>query len=349
MLPAMDDLRGLHQGLYDEPGSAAPPQVAVGFGERGLEIRGLDGLLVATWLYADVHTLAPARPGQALVLGCTASPDARLTILVTEGFVEPLHAHAPQTVPESKPRHVRRRPLWSLGWVIVGVAMLVMIGLGWWAVRTIDEALSDLPRTVSRLVRPLIYDVTLPPRCEDMAAEMTIARLARRIGPSGGMTTVPEVVVLNTPLVQSFVGFGGEPVYLTRGLLEHLRGPGEFTGWLAHELGHVAQNQWPGVTSVHAAGIDTFHVSCQSEAAEMEADAWALRALERAEGSADGLLDLLERLPKGMSGDWTEFLCTHPVTPERLRAVRFDKAAGGNPLMTDEEWQGVRSMCATPS
>jgi len=327
-------------GLYQDPGSAAPPQVRVSFAPRSLEVRGADGLLVTSWAYGDLRAVTAARPGQSIVLTCTRTPAARLTIYDGSAVLPFLRSYAPQAA--TKGRHIRFRWVYGLFAALLALPVILIVGLsvvdGDWLLRQALRLISDQIQSAT--------EEALPPLCGGADGQAVLDRLARRVAPAGGLETVPAVRVLDTGTVHSFVMAGGDTVYLTRGFLSRLRDGDELAGWLAHEFGHAAQHAWPSIAARSNAERQRLEVGCLDGDAELEADAWALRALARAEVAASGLSDLIDRLPRiGLRAEWSDFMCTHPVTTERLKALRLDAPSGGQSPLGAAEWQAVQEIC----
>lgn len=160
-----------------------------------------------------------------------------------------------------------------------------------------------------------------------------------------------DFYIVNTPEVNAFALPGGH-IYLTRGLIERTKTGDEFAGILAHEIGHVAARH--GVRKIQRQLRTGSVVSMlyntilggepellrenslqlanavwsakHSRQDELEADLLAVEYLAASGGNPEGVLNLLETLlaeeeVRGTSarGGW---FATHPVTSERIAAVR---------------------------
>ncbi len=341
-----------YDAFYEEDGSAAPPRVTVSFGETTLDIRDGDGLLVAQWAYAALRPLGDLRPGQAVILTCAAAPDAKLT-LVDGAILPPLTDRAPHAVP------ARRKGDSLLGGCAVGglagcgagclalLAVPLILGGLAWALLGLPGWLASDPARAWRLFEAWMgpaVEIALPPACEGDDGQEVLDRMVRRLAPAGGLDARPEISVLavDRPLALPV----GDRLILTRGLIDRMDSGAQLAGVLAHALGHLAQGDRLSLTSLREGDAWDLSVpSCTGEADALEADAWAMRAMTRAGWRAEGLLAHLNRLPSGMSGPWEAYLCHHPVTPERLRALRMGVPNGGTPPLTEAEWQAVRALC----
>lgn len=337
--------------LYDPPSA----KVRVGFVGSGLEIRDDDGLLIAHWVYADLRPVGALRPGQALVLTCTSDPAGRLT-LIDSAILEPLRLRAPQAVQSAEKGDgllsgCAMGTLAGCGGgclLLVGIPLVILLGLLAWI--GLPAWLDDRPWPHHMADRMMTWmeptlDEGLPPVCTGEAGQDALTHLAGRLADGGGLEVAPTVRVLDEDEPLAFP-MGTRRLYVTRGLIDRLEDADALSGVLAHVMGHAAQADYLAVEAVeHAGGWRLSVPSCTAEADELEADAWALRALRRAGLDSGGLLRHVDRLPRGMVGPWGDQLCLHPVTDERLRALRLSVTEGGASALSPAQWQDVRGIC----
>lgn len=323
---------------YEDPSALAHPRVRVILGRQALKIRDNDNILVASWSYRDLVSLVACQAGKPVVLGCSVSPHARLTVF-DSAFGGELAPFAPQAVRLARASSWRR---WALRAGALGfAAVAALVGWGLW--RTIDVTLSR--SSAQNESSEVVF--ALPNLCSGPAAgQKALETLSRRIANGGGLSEIPPVKLLQHAVPLSFPAPDGT-VFLTQGLLSRLQSPSELAAIIAHELGHIAQGNH--ISTLRSLKLDSQDVvmSCQDEPQELEADAWALRALERAGLDASGLASFTGRLPQGMAGPWSKMLCPHPVTAERLRALRQDAPVGKRPPLSDADWQAVRTLCGS--
>jgi predicted Zn-dependent protease len=137
----------------------------------------------------------------------------------------------------------------------------------------------------------------------------------------------------------------GGTLVMTDQLVALARSDAELIGVLAHELGHVSGRHAMRIALASAGAVMVGHVmlgdlgslgdlssglpalllqTSYSRDMETEADAYALRFMDRACLPPGALADMLARLEKrsGMNGKMPELLGTHPLTAERVRALR---------------------------
>ncbi len=228
--------------------------------------------------------------------------------------------------------HVARTALAACAiWLLVGVA-----------------AASAEPRGIS-LIR-------------DAEIENTIHAYAAPLMEAAGLKADSiDIHILNDDSLNAFVTSGLD-LYINTGLLTATDGPGEIVGVIAHELGHVAGGHLirtrdaiehssaslliatvlgagavlAGYGDVGTAIIGGGQAVAQQEflsysrAQEQAADRAAVRFLERAGQSAEGLLKLFDRLEDQelLSGARQDpYLRTHPLTRERIRFVENHAAS----------------------
>ena len=188
-----------------------------------------------------------------------------------------------------------------------------------------------------------------------------VANVTARIGKasdSPGMNY--RVTVLNSPVVNAFALPGGY-VYVTRGLLALVDDEAELAGVLGHEIGHViarhgAQRQTAALGASVIGAVLGAVVGNQalnqavglggqgllagySRDQEYEADALGVRYLSKAGydpyAQADFLVTMeeqskLQALVMGQKyEDATNWLASHPATPERVAAARRHAADTG--------------------
>lgn len=171
--------------------------------------------------------------------------------------------------------------------------------------------------------------------------------------------------VLDDPTVNAFALPGGY-VYVTRGLLVHLRSTDELAAVLGHEIGHVTARH--GVvqlrkTRVAAASVGVLRVIDPNlrhvggiaagtaglvllkhgREDEYEADGLGVRYTQRAgyaPGAAVAVFDVLVRVSRAEPGGRVPtWLSTHP-DPE-LRRERVQSMASGPPPAADPEYLGL--------
>jgi Zn-dependent protease with chaperone function len=174
------------------------------------------------------------------------------------------------------------------------------------------------------------------------------------------------VTVLHSKTPNAFALPGGS-VYVLSALIDKAADPDELGGVLAHELGHVAHRDGlrlmisNGGTAflfsllmgdVTGAGAVIFTsrtlvTSANTREAEANADAFAATVLHRLGRSSAPLGTFLVRLTGQQNLGALSLLQSHPLSQERLEALkRDDVAETGLPLVDSASWRAIKAMCA---
>ncbi len=196
---------------------------------------------------------------------------------------------------------------------------------------------------------------------QDPEAEIAIARaVGRLVAASDEPWRSYRVTILNSPAVNAFALPGGY-VYVTRGLLALATDTSEVAAVIAHEMAHVtARHAFSRAERAQAAALATrvvqnvvdnpaqqrsvlantqVSLARFSQTQELEADAIGIRTLVKAgydPFAAARFLTSMARyaawrtaLPADTTSNGSDFLSSHPSTPERIsQAVAAATAAG---------------------
>ncbi len=204
--------------------------------------------------------------------------------------------------------------------------------------------------------------VIKPPAASDGAEDARVASelqaLADRL--AARMTDDPEIRVvvhyLDDATINAYATLGGN-VFVSRGLIARLTSENALAMVMAHEIAHVIHRDVMaaigggvllqivtavvlGESSEELSGLvlgsGTLLSRGFSREAERDADAAALRALAQTYGHVAGADDLFAVLKGAVEeaggGEPPEFMSTHPLTDDRIAAVRATAAARGWPL-----------------
>jgi predicted Zn-dependent protease len=198
---------------------------------------------------------------------------------------------------------------------------------------------------------------------DDARVGRYVAEVTARIGKGSDRPDISyRVTVLNSPVVNAFALPGGY-VYVTRGLLALVDDEAELAGVLGHEIGHViarhgAQRQTAALGASVIGAVLGAVVGNQavnqvvglggqgllagySRDQEYEADALGVRYLARSGYDPYAQADFLatmedqRKLQARVSGQKsddaaaTDWLASHPATPERVAAARAHAADTG--------------------
>jgi Zn-dependent protease with chaperone function len=200
--------------------------------------------------------------------------------------------------------------------------------------------------------------------CTTPDGQAAFATLVDKVKRAGNFDLPIEAVVLSSH-VPNAVALPGGLIYLLDGLLLRARSPDEIAGILAHEIAHVQHRDGlralirAGGTSfllglllgdVFGAGALIFATQAMLDAtysrdAEQDADAFAIAVLRRLGRSPRPMGELLVRITGTESGK-NNILASHPLSRERLDRMRAaDIPETGPPILSDHEWQALKSIC----
>ena len=253
----------------------------------------------------------------------------------------------------------RENPLIELGWLLAGslgviVALVVGVSLAaqWIAPR--------IPyRYEAKLASTLPPFATAPDNQAGRQVQAELQQLADRLA---ARLEMPEGMVVrigyrDDRMVNAFATIGGQAVFF-RGLLVKLDNENALAMVMAHELAHLKYRHVSAALGRGvAAGVILSVVSAElgrnaaggvlgqagvatllsfNRDQEREADEAALRALHAEYGHVGGAIDLFDVLvrpneQRESGAPVVEFLRTHPLTANRIAAIRQWAADNGAP------------------
>lgn len=207
---------------------------------------------------------------------------------------------------------------------------------------------------------------------KDSAVMRVLEKCAAIVSEFDGQTTTYTITLIeNKDIVNAFALPGGY-IVIYRGMMDKLENESELFGLLGHEVGHVALRHGVrriirsavlgiitsilvgdagGVTSVLLENGNMLVSLSYDRQEELDADMFGLKAVERADVDAQGIVTLFEKLQKAEgSSEWLTFLSTHPDTEERLRELRANlpTQARTQKRLTDKEWKILTSSLFNP-
>jgi beta-barrel assembly-enhancing protease len=372
----------LYDGKLSDGRTATSMPVKARLSEAGVEILppGESRAAVA-WSYADLQAAVPLKSDAPDVL-LSIKPDGTQTLFVADrAFSSGLLARAGAL----SAGHQRWRSLRP------GLAVLVIVAViagsvryfGLHPAQTIARVLPQQTREV--MGRNVVASISgQMKQCETGPGRAALDRLTQRLSAAASEKPLPvRIVMVDWALVNAFAAPGGQ-IILTRGLVQKAANPDEVAGVLAHEMGHVLELH-PEAALVRAVGLSaaaqlvfagTTGTATNlgllltqlryTRVAEREADAHAIRILNKAGIAAKGFGDFFERMePKvatpadkvdelkstddktkvGFSSRLLEILRTHPPTGDRLALARAQPAYPATPALSDADWRALREMC----
>jgi predicted Zn-dependent protease len=182
-----------------------------------------------------------------------------------------------------------------------------------------------------------------------------------------------SVRVYNLPMINAFALPGGR-IVLSGKLIEAAKSPEEVAGVLAHELGHVSHRD-PEAAIVRITGIQVLislatgsdggnvlsnlaglaTLLRYTRSAEVAADSYAIELLNKARIDPLGLkrffesIRRLEEAARIRIGPLGGMLATHPATEERIARIKPLATGPALPVMSQQEWQALKTVCRRPS
>ena len=355
------------QAHYVDGRSAARRNVTVRVLRTGLEVRGPD--VPPRWWPADEVRL---REG---------SGDGGPTCLERGGeFAEAIFvdddrflAALAELVPELGRRLPRGRRFGLLSTLGAGLAVVALGAAAYvWGIPALGAAAAAYvpPAWEARLGEKVADELApVARRCRSpqgtRALESLVARLVEPLGP---VPYVFRVIVVDDATRNALAAPGGS-ILVFRGLLEQTATAEQLAAVLAHEIAHVmhrhstrllleqastalllsaltgdARGLSSGLGAARSLGLLRY-----SRRSEAEADAEGARLLVEAGVDPGALAAFLEsvetdaRAPQSLA-----YLSTHPATADRiatLRALAAGTPPRTTPLMSEPEWQALRTIC----
>lgn len=345
--------------IYFDGTSSQRRAVTLRFADR-LELSEGERTL-GMWAYADIRRADS--PPSTLRLSCVTAPTlARLEVRDTAVAAE-LVARCNRMDENVPGRDVAAIVGWSLA-ATVSIIAVVLFGLPLIADRLaplVPDAFERRLGDVADAQVKTLFDAKL---CSNAAGQKAFAKLVTAIRESAGLDTSVQSGVLSSSVPNAFALPGGK-VYLFNGLLAKAENADEIAGVLAHELGHLKHRDsmrglihdggtsfligllFGDITGSSALifGSRTLVTSSHSREAEQNADSFAIDVMHRLGRPAKPAGELLFRVT-GKEGKGLSIISSHPLTEDRLaRMSREDRPASGPPLLTNEEWRSLKSIC----
>ena len=329
-----------------------------------LEIRE-SGELIATWPYIGVRR-AESPPGLLRASSETAPPLARLEIRDRDLAVELIRRCGKFDDQTIGAGGVVRIVGWSFA-ALASIVFLLAYGVPYAAERLTPLIPQSVERRIGeatdKQVRLLFGDKV----CSGSAGQAAFLKLVNTLRTGMGLDASVDAAVLSSDIPNAIALPGGK-IYLFNGLLTRADNPDEIAGVLAHELGHV-HNRDSMRNMIYTGGTSFLIGLLFGDISGSGAIIFATRSLLNASHSRDvengadtATVDLMHKLgrsPKpmgellvritGNQGDKNfSIFASHPLSEERLaRMTREDRQPTGAPILTTEEWNALKAICAT--
>jgi Zn-dependent protease with chaperone function len=346
------------RAVYYDGTSNNKRSVTLRFGE-GLQIVE-DGTVVVAWPYADVRR---ADGKKALRLMCTSAlPLARLEIADAQASAE-IVARFPQLEAGRGATQTGRIVAWSLA-AAASIVLVIVFGIPLIADRLAPLVPYAVEKRIGEAVDRQARAIFGGQNCTRPAGQAAFTKMVNKLKEAGRFDGPLEAHVLSSDIANAYALPSGT-VYLLDGLLQSARNPDEVAGVLAHELGH-AQNR-DGLRKLIQTGGSSFLIgllfgdvtgggavllatrmmvdASYSREAESRADGFAIETMNGLGRSPRPLGEFLVRITGG--GRRATVIDSHPLSADRLdRMKKEDRGETGAPILTEQEWQALKGICA---
>ncbi len=340
--------------------------VTVTLGPAALLIDRASGETLGSWAINGLE-VEPATAGTTtMALRHQDHPNVRLQVDDQDFFAQ-LKEHDPRLrlVLQGSVRR-RRRTLLLLGTLLL-TAILVLVSIPYLLVPLASRVSGP---ALQRYGEAVIYSIAgSDGLCRDQYALALVNDLAQRLASPLDLPTPIQVHISNSDEMNAHAVPGGH-IIIHRGLLAFVNDAEEFAAVLAHELIHIDE-QHPLLGLLEEAGYamllsifvddtgwlgDATEFSSQvlqmahSRDMELVADRRALQLLNEVDIRGDGITRFLEHLSswEEEDGDYADWLDTHPLTSERLIMLSDRQASGGQPPLSEAEWDYLQHACFPP-
>ena len=330
-----------------------------------LTVQGFEQAEPHRWPYAGVHFAADGSYGEPVRIEKNDSNE-RL-VVDSPDFLDALQQHG-----IAKPHLALDLHSWQAvllcSLAIVAIAgFMYLRGVSWaseYAVQYLPPAFEDrLGRAIVNLLAP--EDT----RCTDPKEVARLEPVFQRLQAAVGTKQKFTVYYVDQKVVNAFAAPGGY-VVVFRGLIEQAGSPEELAGVLAHEMQHVLLRHSAralarefsgqallalmamdssGTPAALQYGAQLTNLSYQ-RGDEAAADANGTDMLVRARIEPNGLITFFGRLERLAPDSGSSFLSSHPATKDRVEALKARVQSlpdNWEPIMTPEEWQRARNICAS--
>ena len=367
----------LYADFYDGKSALTRPAVCRFLGDV-LEVRSRDGDLLATWALGDILAEAPGKI--PLRLRHAANPGERLVVRDAASIASFREWLAPVLT--------KRRSGTRLRWLFGGVAIWLLLALGWFGFPHVVNAVADLippswERTMGEESRDTLgrllsgaYGGEIPWRDSGPAYDALcalVARLAPEDEERGhGATHRFEVSILDAEMVNAFALPGGF-IVVTTGLLRQCRTPDELAGVLAHEMAHVTERHntrrlvrdqffafslslltgGDGLKEIAGAVAKRLFSGNFSREDEREADILGVRRLARAKVDPESIAWFFAGFPASSTEKTSlSYLESHPQVQERQEYMRHEAVGFSGPFtpaLDAAQWRALQNLAAKKS
>jgi Zn-dependent protease with chaperone function len=321
------------------------------------------GTRLETWPYADVRR-ADGGPGIMRLCSVSAAELARLDIR-NDGLEAAIERRCGQLGDHgARVRGVGAIIFWSLA-ATASITLVAIFGAPLAADRIAPLVPFSLEQRLGDASANQIQAMFGERLCSQPAGSAALHKLVARLATQGALQFPVEAEVLDSKIANAFALPGGR-VYVFSALIEKADSVDELAGVIAHELGHVAHRD--GLREMISTGGSAFLFgllfgdvsgsgaiviagrtlvqSAYSRQAEAGADAFAASVMLGLGRSPRPLGEFLLRLTGRQNDGPVAWLASHPLSQDRLEALKKADAPETGPALLDAgEWQALKDVC----
>jgi Zn-dependent protease with chaperone function len=348
------------EAIYFDGRSARRRAVQIRLGER-LDILE-NGKIADMWLYPGIRRADSG--SNALRLRSAAAADLARLEIRDAVFAAAVVARCPSLDEGDRRKSLLPIVFWSLA-AACSIVLLAIYGAPVAADRLAPLVPSSLEHRLGDAADNQIRSLIGGRICARPEGAAALGKLVGALAGQSGLGAAVEAKVLDSKVANAFALPGGR-VYVLRGLLERAENADELAGVIAHELGHVAHRDalremissggaaflfgllFGDVSGSGAVILAGRHLlsSSYSRGAEAAADAFSAKTMRGLGRSPVPLGQFLIRLTGAEKGGAIGLLASHPLSQDRLAALQAsDAPATGAPLLNDEEWRALKTVC----
>lgn len=347
---------------YFDGKTAVERAVTVQLDLHGLTISG-PSLSTVRWPLPRLRASDRPITGMPFRLTSETDPDARL-VLANDAFTAQLLTLAPQLKGGLTHQRMKRfATVFAIALVSVALLGYLTIVL---APRLIAFSMPDSWRNALGAQIESTFTEGMKV-CNQPAGRAALDRLAARLRDGNPDLPPFTLTVYETPVVNAFALPGGH-IAVFSNLIATADNPEELAGVVTHEIGHVA-NRHSEAQLVRAVGMQlllslasggsggnhfgelasVLTILQYSRDAEREADDYAQGTMTKARIDPLGLKHFFEKIQKldgdsNVMGDLGNMLSTHPLTQERIDAIK-PLDGPSRPVLNSEDWTALRKIC----
>lgn len=359
-----------HGSFFDGEIARARPVALTVLG-NGIDITGEGRHAHGLWSYDGLAPVpgVPSNDGEAHLMH-RAHPDARL-VISDPAILAQLKTRAPQILGRGGPRRGALGLMVQAALIIAIIAAILFVLVPRGAGLIAGAIPTDWEAGWGKQVAKQLAGAHKVCKAEEGRAALDA--LIARLGATARAKTVGyqiTVTVIEMPVQNAFATLGGQIIVFSK-LIEKMDGPDELAGVLAHEIGHVASRH-PLTGAIEATATMLFAglfggsrsdmgggmaslggvlaITSNTRAKEAAADRIAVKILNEARISTDGLAHFFRRLKrtaKARNSKALALFSTHPALGARVAELKARGAgpADTTPALAPDQWRALKRIC----